>query len=310
MYNRSDQFAKNILRDALSRACTSESEVEVLAAKQKIDVYSVPDPARAAEHAQLGLLGELSAEPSLFEPFHGTPTLAKVRRCINKQHTWHHELSRRAHAAAGAATGDADVEESAQPAVAFPALVVISPGRPETMLDAYGCQAVRPGVYHAVWGLVLRVVVLAELPRTRETLLLRLLGAGRLLREALADLMALPGDAWEKTLTTPLLVHFRLGNEHGTNQEDDMSAEIRAWFEAYEKNLRTEASTEGRKEGVKEGVKKGERILLLRQLHARFGELPEATVARIEAADSADLERWGERVLGAETLAEVLDNPS
>jgi hypothetical protein len=208
MVNRSDQFAKNILRDALSRACAPETEVEVLAATQKIDVYSVPDPARAAERAEMGLLGELSAEPSLFEPFHDTPALAKVRRCINKQHTWHHELVRRARAAVGAAAVDVDLEESAQPAVAFPALVVISPGRPETVLDAYGCQAVRPGIYHAVWGLVLRVVVLAELPRTRQTLLLRLLGAGRLLREALSDLVALPGDAWEKTLATPLLVHF------------------------------------------------------------------------------------------------------
>jgi hypothetical protein len=306
MVNRSDQFAKNILRDALSRACAPETEVEVLAATQKIDVYSVPDPTRAAERAEMGLLGELSAEPSLFEPFHDTPALAKIRPCINKQHTWHHELTRRARAAAGAAAVDADLEESAQPAVAFPALVVISPGRPETVLDAYGCQAVRPGGYHAVWGLVLRVVVLAELPRTRETLLLRLLGPRRLLREALADLVVLPGDAWERTLATPLLVDFRLGNEHATSQEDDMSAEIRAWFEDYEKKLCTEASTEARKEGIKEG----ERNSLLRLLRVRFGELPAVAVARIEAADMADLERWGERVLGAQTLAEVLDDPS
>jgi len=61
MHNRDDQFAKNILRDALSRACAPETEVEVLAATQKIDVYSVPDPARAAERAPMGLLGDLSA---------------------------------------------------------------------------------------------------------------------------------------------------------------------------------------------------------------------------------------------------------
>jgi hypothetical protein len=164
MHNRDDQFAKNVLRDALSRACAAETEVEVLAATQKIDVYSVPDPARAAERAQMGLLGELSAEPSLFEPFHDTPTLRKVRRCINKQHTWHHELERRARRAAGSPPVDTDLAESAQEAVAFPALVVISPGRPETVLEAYGCKPVRPGVYHGVWGLALRVVVLVELP--------------------------------------------------------------------------------------------------------------------------------------------------
>ena len=157
----------------------------------------------------------------------------------------------------------------------------------------------------------MRVVVLAELPRTRATLLLRLLGAGRLLREALADLAALPDDAWEKSIATPLLVHFRLGNdEPATNEEDDVSAEIRAWFEDYQQKLRAEERKEGRKEGRDEGRTEGERILLLRQLRARFGELPAAAVARVEAADVALLERWGERVLGAKTLAEVLDEPS
>jgi hypothetical protein len=37
----------------LSRACDPEIEVEVLAATQKIDVYSVPDPARAADQTQM-----------------------------------------------------------------------------------------------------------------------------------------------------------------------------------------------------------------------------------------------------------------
>jgi hypothetical protein len=311
MHNRSDQFAKNILRDALSRASASETEVEVLAASQKIDVYSVPDPARDAERAQMGQLGELSAEPSLFEPFRNTPTLRHHRRCLNKQLTWHHELERRARAAAGSLSSNAEPEESAQEAVPFPALVVIGPGRPETVFDAYGFKPVRPGVYHAVWGLVLRVVVLAELPRTRETLLLRLLGVGRLLREALADLAALPDDAWEKSIATPLLVHFRLGSEEpATNEEDDVSAEIRAWFEDYQQKLRAEERDEGRKEGRKEGHNEGERNLLLRLLRVRFGELPAAALARIEAAQVAELERWGERLLGAQTLAEVLEEPS
>jgi hypothetical protein len=155
-------------------------------------------------------------------------------------------------------------------------------------------------VYQAVWGLALQVVVIAELPRTRETLLLRLLGSGRQFSEALTDLADLPGDAWEQSVATPLLVHFQLGGHgHPTNEEDNVSAEIRAWFEDYQRKLRSESREEGRKEG--------ESSLLLRQLRSRFGELPAATVARIEAADLADLERWSERILGARTLTEVLD---
>jgi len=63
-------------------------------------------------------------------------------------------------------------------------------------------------------------------------------------------------------------------------------------------------------QGRQEGRKEGEFNLLLRQLRARFGELPAAVVTRIEAADIDELERWGERVLSARTLAEVLDEPS
>jgi hypothetical protein len=206
----------------------------------------------------MGLLGELSAEPSLFEPFHGTPSLRQVRQCLRKQLTWHHELERRARASAHSPSQDADPEVPPEQAVPFPALVIISPGRPETVLEAYGCKPVRPGVYHAVPGLVMRVIVLAELPRTRETVLLRLLGSGRLLREALADLTALADDAWERSIATPLLVHFRLAlDEPATNEEDDVSAQIREWFEEYERKLRAEESNEGHNEGRNEGHNEG-----------------------------------------------------
>lgn len=77
-----------------------------------------------------------------------------------------------------------------------------------------------------------------------------------------------------------------------------MSAEIQAWFEDYQRKLHDE------------GAKEGERNFFLRQLRARFGELPAAAVARIEAAEAGELERWGERVFGAQTLAEVFDDPS
>ena len=308
VHHRFDHLAKNILRDALSRACTAETEVEVLAATQKIDVFTIPDPARAAERARMGLLGELAAQPCLFEPFHDTPTLRQLRRCLNKQHTWHHELERRARSAAGAAAAEPGRDKPAAGEMPFPVLVVIGPGIPETVLDAYGCKSVSPGVYHAVWGLALRIVAISELPRTRETLLLRLLGKGRLFKQALADLADLPGDAWEQSVATPLLVHFQLGShEHPTTEEDNVSAEIRAWFEDYQRKLRSEGRKKGRKEGRREGRKEGERRLLLRQLRSRFGELPAAAVARIEAADIADIERWGERILGARTLAEVLE---
>jgi hypothetical protein len=303
MYNHADQFGKSLLRDALSAAAASETEVEVVAATQKIDVYAVPDPDRAAERPKMGLLGDLSTEPALFEPFRNTPSLARVRRCIAKQLAWHHELERRARASsARALTGG---EPHAPPCIAYPWLIVISPGRPETVLEAYGCRPIRPGVYEAVAGLHMRVVVLAELPRTRETLLLRLLGAGHRFNDALVDLAALPPDAWELGVVAPLVIQFRLGSDGkpGTNEEDDMSAETRAWFEDFQRKLRDEGRREGRVEEAARNV--------LTVLGVRSVAVSDVARERILAQkDPSLLESWLAKAIVATSVGDVIDDPN
>lgn len=52
------------------------------------------------------------------------------------QLAWHHELERRARAVSGQAAEEADAD--APPIVVFPWLVIISTGRPETVLRARG----------------------------------------------------------------------------------------------------------------------------------------------------------------------------
>ena len=78
----------------------------------------------------------------------------------------------------------------------------------------------------------------------------------------------------------------------------------------YQSDFAKKYVAEGRKEGRDEGRKEGQRDVLLRQLRRRFGELPEATIALVEAAEPAQLEQWADRILVAATLAEVLDEPS
>ncbi|MEP7120586.1 MAG: hypothetical protein ABJE95_06745 [Byssovorax sp.] len=68
---------------------------------------------------------------------------------------------------------------------------------------------------------------------------------------------------------------------------------------------RTKGRSEGRSEGLSEGLK-GQRVMLLKLLSQRFGELPEVTVARVNAAGPLELEAWFDRGLTAATLDEVL----
>jgi predicted transposase YdaD len=69
--------------------------------------------------------------------------------------------------------------------------------------------------------------------------------------------------------------------------------------------LREQGRKEGHREGHKEGLQQ-QCKLVLKQLSLRFGALPDAAVAQVNAADFAQLEVWAERLLTAPTLAEVL----
>jgi hypothetical protein len=57
---------------------------------------------------------------------------------------------------------------------------------------------------------------------------------------------------------------------------------------------------------ARQGRLEGQRELLLRQLQVKFGPLPPAVVARIQAITAeAALEKLGEQVLTAESLADI-----
>jgi predicted transposase/invertase (TIGR01784 family) len=65
---------------------------------------------------------------------------------------------------------------------------------------------------------------------------------------------------------------------------------------------RNEGRQEGLKEGLEEGLEEGRRKLrevLKRQIAKRFGDIPAAITARIDAASEDELERWSERIVDA-----------
>ena len=73
---------------------------------------------------------------------------------------------------------------------------------------------------------------------------------------------------------------------------------------------RQEGRQEGLQEGRQEGILQGEAALLRRLLVRRFGALPSWAEQRLEQANLEELERWAERVLEAQKLAEVFEAPA
>lgn len=67
-----------------------------------------------------------------------------------------------------------------------------------------------------------------------------------------------------------------------------------------------QGKAEGKAEGKTEGEVSGRAALLLKQLQLKFGAVPDAVRERVHAASIDELDRWGERVLTAATLEDVL----
>jgi predicted transposase YdaD len=68
-----------------------------------------------------------------------------------------------------------------------------------------------------------------------------------------------------------------------------------------------EGRARGREEGLSRGAIPGRRALLVQLLEARFGTVPRWASDRVARATTAQLDRWGRRVLTAETVDQVLE---
>ena len=99
-----------------------------------------------------------------------------------------------------------------------------------------------------------------------------------------------------------LAVVLRYISEVSNVRADELQRKVLAVLGAKGKDAMTTAADTWREEGRIEG----ERRLVLRLLAARFGELPPTAVARVNAAQVQELDRWAEQVLVATTLESVL----
>lgn len=294
MHDLFDHVGKQILRGALEPTGKVVVGLEIPSTDpQAADTWYEPDAARDADRARLGLLGRMAAAPTLFEPFHDTPGFDEFRACFRKQLTQdHHRVL--------------DARKASDPRPPFPHLWMITTGRPESALRGYGLLPMPgwpPGFHAGSEADARGVVVLRDLPRTRDTLLLRLMGHGTVLAAALDELASLPADAWERDVAIPPLVAVRLQLPQDSEDEEaralrmNMMAVYEEWKSKVEADARRQGVALGREEGValgrEEGREESGKQNLLALYEARFGPVPPEVRAAIDAAhDPATLQRW------------------
>ena len=237
-----DQFAKRLFTAAWEGTGVVQTDAEILVDAQFIDLWFEPDPTRDAERATRGLVGAMGREVCGLEVFRKTPDVQEVSGCFRKQFTQHHNRMLTA-------------KRNGQPVPPLPSVMwLLSSGHPTMGMTFVRVRRMKRwprGFYEGGSGFLFRVVVLSELPIKRETLVLRLLATGEVRQRALRELMALPEDAWERQVATPILVDLRmlLSAEQVTYTEGSEEEQ----FLMTTQNLYEEWARKTRQEGYEQG---------------------------------------------------------
>lgn len=313
MRNRFDQLGKKVGLSALGSSGRTVAQDEIFSDAHHADLRHEPDPAREAERARLGLLGQIASILCLIEIYSGAPDEDDTLGCVGKLIAFRQMRRRDAR--------NKKRKRQRQQAEPFvrPFVWIITAGRPTGVLSAMAALRV-PGWPRGVYfspgvlldagsarfagldgaGGLLRtgIVVASELPCDRSTILVRLMAGGSVLPGAIADLSTLPAAAHEREVASKILLGLRyaLGNKLNRNPEEE--AFIVSMQNIVEK-LRDEGRDEGRLTQARVAVR---RVLAARKL------APSPTdEARVDACtDLATLERWHEQALTAQSVAEAL----
>lgn len=180
MHHPHDQRFKALMASCLELIDEVELERAVHVPPQRIDVAFEPRSAEP-DAPELGLLAQMTAMGSgMLEYYSHSPRLARIDACLRKRLDYAHE---RALAAGRQLRGP-------PPA---PRLWILCAGQPRKALRVYEARPMDDwpaGFWQTRAVDRLHFVVLRHLPDTADTLLLRLLGRGPTLRQALTELAA------------------------------------------------------------------------------------------------------------------------
>jgi len=188
-----DQFAKSLLSEFLQPWGQVQVSREVSDEPRSIDLYFEPDPQHPSQG--LGMLGQLTRTPCLLEPYRNPVSSEQLQACLLKALMVQAQQKR------------------AHPKTELPRLWILTPTASQEVLSQFGAQPEEPwpeGIYLLPSGFHSGVVVLHQLPRSRETLWLRLLGRGRVQQQAIQEVLEMGGPEPERVRVLELLGNWKI----------------------------------------------------------------------------------------------------
>jgi hypothetical protein len=272
-----DQFAKQYLTELLTPYGQVETSKDITAEVRQIDLLFIPSPQPAQSLEKLGLLGKMATNYAIFEPFRNPVSRSEIRSCIGKLFDVHADLERQAK------RNETRINETE-----LAQLWIFTPTASVDILESFNGTLDETnwgkGIYFLSTGLKTVVVVIHQLPSTPETLFLRVLGRGKVQRQAVEELEALAnntpflGDIIELVHNLIAVLSARQRQEHDIDQDDQelimkLSQMYQQQLEEIKKQERQEGLQEGEKRGLDRGIERERRAMIESILQVRFGEV-------------------------------------
>jgi hypothetical protein len=262
-----DQFAKQYLTELLISYGQIEMSKDITSEVRQIDVLFTPASPFPDGIESLGLLGRMAKNSSytIFEPFRNAVSKSEIRSCMGKLFDIHADLERQTK------RNNTRINEEE-----LPYLWIFTPTASADILESFNFTLDEEnwgkGIYFLGKALKTVLIVIHQLPTTPETLFLRVLGRGKIQRQAVEELEELSENS--PFLTNIIqLVHdliavlsARQEKEHDIDQDDQEL--IMKLSEMYQQQL-----AEIKKQEREEGVLRERRAMIESILQVRFGEL-------------------------------------
>ena len=291
-----DQFAKQYLTELLTPYGQVETSKDITAEVRQIDLLFIPSPQPAQSLEKLGLLGKMATNYAIFEPFRNPVSRSEIRSCIGKLFDVHADLERQAK------RNETRINETE-----LPQLWIFTPTASVDILESFNGTLDETnwgkGIYFLSAGLKTVVVVIHQLPSTPETLFLRVLGRGKVQRQAVEELEALAnnspflGDIIELVHNLIAVLSTRQRQEHDIDQDDQelimkLSQMYQQQLEEIKKQERQEGVQEGEKLGLDRGIERERRAMIESILQVRFGEVDSQLATIINPLIAMDREEF------------------
>ena len=265
-----DQFAKDYLKELLTPLGEVESSRNIAGEVREIDVWFIPNSTPQINAQVLGILGQFAATPAIFEPFRNAITPSQIRSCMGKLFDVHADLERQTKR-----------ENTRSNEAELPKLWILSPTASIALLDGFRALPDEnnwlPGIYFLGDCLKTAIVAIHQLPRTNETLWLRVLGKGTVQKQAINELAQLPESNPFRANALELLYNLRLNLEANRDLAPEDRELIMELAPLYRQQM--DAAVQ---QGLQQGLQQGQRLVVENVLRVRFGVVDEELAAIIE----------------------------